>query len=49
MGIEQLDDAVEIGKAPGQSVDLINDNDIDAPRSDVGERMLKRRPFHRPA
>src|SRR6185369_3941448 len=31
---------------PGQTVDLIDDNDIDAPRFDISQQPLERWPFH---
>ena len=49
LGIEDLDDLGEIGERPGQPVDLVDDDDVDPPRLDVGEQPLQRRPLHRGA
>ena len=44
--VEDLDDPGEIGERTGQSVDLVDDHDIDAPGRDVGEQPLQSRPIH---
>ena len=41
MGIEQLDQLGEVGQRPGQAVDLVDDDDIDLPGSDVVQQPLQ--------
>jgi hypothetical protein len=48
-GIEDLDDLGKIGERAGQPVDLVDDDNINPPRSDVGEQPLRSRPIHRGA
>jgi len=45
-GVEDLDDLGKIGERAGQPVDLVDDHNIDAPRRDVGQQPLQRRPTH---
>ncbi len=47
--IEALDDLGKIGERAGQSVDLVDDHDIDPPHRDVSEQLLQSRPSHRGA
>src|SRR6516225_2453411 len=44
--IEDLDDLGKIGKRAGQPVDLVDDDDVDPPRRDIGEQTLQGRPIH---
>jgi hypothetical protein len=41
MGIEQFDQFGEVGQRPRQAIDLVDDNDIDLPGSDVVQKLLK--------
>ena len=43
MPVEELDELGEIRQRPGQPVDLVDHEDVDPPRLDVGEQTLQRR------
>ena len=47
--IEQLDQLGEVGKRPGQPVDLVDDDHVDLAGPDIVQQLLDRRPLHRPA
>ena len=49
MGIEDVDDLGEIGKRPGQPVDLVDNDDLNFPGLDVLQKPHEGRPLHRPA
>src|SRR3546814_5873307 len=40
-GIQHLDDLGEVGQAPGQPVDLVDDDHIDPSRLHLGEELLQ--------
>ena len=44
--VEHFDDLGEVDERAGQTVDLVDDHDIDLPCRDVGEQALQRRPLH---
>ena len=41
MGIEQLDQLCEVGQRSGEAVDLVNDDDVDLPASDIVQKLLQ--------
>ena len=41
MGIEQLDQFGEVGQGPRQTVDLVDDNDVDPPGADIVQQLLQ--------
>ena len=43
MGVKQLHQLGEIGKGAGEAIDLVDDDDIDQPGPDVGEKKLEGR------
>jgi hypothetical protein len=43
MGIEQFDQLGKIGQGAGQTIDLVDDNDIDATGANVSEKLLQGR------
>jgi hypothetical protein len=47
-GIKQLDELGEIGERAGQSVDLVNQHDVDPVGSNIVQQSLQGRPFQRP-
>ena len=47
--IEDVDDLGEIGKRPGQAVDLVDNDDLNLPGLNVLQKPLERRPLHRTA
>ena len=49
MLVEQLDQFGEVRERTDQPIDLIDDDHIDPPRLHIGEKLLQRRPVHRPA
>ena len=49
MPVEDLDEPGKIRQRPGQPVDLVDDEDVDPPRLDVGEQALQRRAGQRGA
>ena len=49
MRIEDVDDLGEIGKRPGQPVDLVDNDDLNLAGLDVLQKPLEGRPLHRPA
>ena len=48
-GVEDRDDAGEVGQRPGQPVDLVDDHDIDAAGRHVGEQLAQAGAVHRAA
>src|ERR1700747_3070171 len=44
--IEELDQPGKIGERPGQPVDLVDNDDVDPARPDIGEQALQRWPLH---
>jgi hypothetical protein len=42
MPVEQLDQLGEIGERPGQTVDLVDDDDIDLAAADIIQQLLQR-------
>ena len=42
----RLNQPGEIGKRPSKPIDLVDDDNVDAAGSDVGEQGLQRRPLH---
>ena len=46
MRFEQLDQLGEVGKRPGQAIDLVDHHDVDLAGLDVGQQPLQRRPLH---
>ena len=48
-GVEDRDDAGEVGQRAGQPVDLVDDHDIDAAGRDVGEQLAQAGAVHRAA
>ena len=49
MRVEDIDNLGEIGKRPGQPVDLVDNDDLNLPGLDVLQKPLEGRPLHRPA
>jgi hypothetical protein len=49
VAVEHLDDLGEVGERAGQAVDLVDDDDVDAPGFDIGSSRLQRRALHRAA
>src|SRR3546814_10197525 len=45
-GIQHLDDLGKVGQAPGQPVDLVDDDHIDPSRLHLGEELLQPRAIH---
>ncbi len=41
MGVKQLHELGEVGERPGQSIDLVDDHNVDPPLPDVGEQLLQ--------
>ena len=41
MGIEQLDQLGEVGKRPRQTVDLVDDDDVDLAGADIVQQSLQ--------
>ena len=41
MRIEQLDQLGEVGQRPCQTVDLVDDDDVDLPGADIIQQLLK--------
>ena len=48
-GVEDRDDAGEVGQRPGQPVDLVDDHDIDAAGRHVGQQLAQAGAVHRAA
>ena len=48
-GIEDLDDLGKIGERTGQPVDLVDDDNIDPSRREIGEQLLQSGPIDRGA
>jgi hypothetical protein len=48
-GVEDRDDAGEVGQRPGQAVDLVDHDDVDLPRRDIREQRLESWALHRAA
>src|SRR5579884_1778090 len=49
MFLQQLNDAGKVGEAAGQAVDLVDDDDVDLARRNVGKERLEACALHRPA
>ena len=49
MLVEGLDQARKVGERAGQPVDLVGHDDIDTPRTNIGEQALQGRALHRGA
>src|SRR5271157_3619426 len=49
MLVEQFDQLCEVGKRPGETVDLIHDDDVDLPGANLVEQRLKGRAVQRGA
>jgi len=49
VGIEQFDHFGEVGKGARQPIDLVDNDDIDPSRPDVGEQLLKGGSVRRPS
>ena len=41
MGIEQLDQLCEVRQRSGQAIDLVDDDDVDLPASDILQQPLQ--------
>ena len=41
MGIEQFDQFCEVGQRSGQPIDLVDDDDVDLPASDIVQKLLQ--------
>ena len=41
MGIEQFDQFCKVGQRSGEAIDLINDDDVDLPASDIVQKLLQ--------
>ena len=41
MGIEQFDQFCEVSKRSGEAIDLVDDDDIDLPASDIVQKLLQ--------
>src|SRR5207237_1167864 len=47
--VQRVNDASEVSQASGQPVDLVNDDDVDLPASDIIQQLLQARASHVPA
>jgi hypothetical protein len=41
VGIEQLDQFCEVGQRSGEAIDLVDDDDVDLPASDIFQKLLQ--------
>ena len=41
MGIEQFDKFCEVGQRSGEPIDLVDDDDVDLPASDIFKKLLQ--------
>src|SRR5712671_7003353 len=49
MGIEQFDQFGEVRQRPGQTVDFVDNDDVDFPGADIVQQLLKVRTVRGPA